>query len=147
MKSSYKGKIGRVFVIIGLLTLPFAYSNFLPTALSSDALPDYVKNHFIREVTFGVTLVVWTILLALKPLNAANLKKIAIFGSAVVLPFWIARAFGWSVGGMEAVWGEAIQPSGAYALHIPQASFFFVGVALLWLELRTLEKYLDGQGT
>ncbi|MEP2989763.1 MAG: hypothetical protein ABJN65_01030 [Parasphingorhabdus sp.] len=143
MKCSYRAKIGRTFVIVGLLTLPFAYSNFLPTALSSYALPDYVKNHFIREVMFGVTLVVWTISLAIRPLNISNLKKIALLGSAVVLPFWIARAFGWSVGGMEAVWGEAIKPSGAYALHIPQALFFYVGLALLWFELRTIEKNND----
>ncbi len=139
MTSAYKGKVGRAFVTIGLLTLPFAYSNFLPTALSSNALADYIKNHFIREVIFGVTLVAWTIILTFKPLNRANFRKIAIFGSVVVLPFWIARAFGWSVGGMEAVWGEAIQASGAYALHVPQASLFFIGLALLWGELKSAD--------
>jgi len=61
--------------------------------------------------------------------------QIAVLGSVVVLPFWISWAFGWSVGGIEAVWGEEIDASGAYSLHIPQVLIFYLGLILLWLSL------------
>ena len=136
MKTTIRGKIGKTLAIFGLLTLPFAYSNFLPTSLSSDLLPDYIKNHFIREVTFGLTLVGFTVFTITRPLTQKTFRTIALLGSAVVVPFWIAWTFGWSVGGMEAVWGEAIDASGAYMIHVPQASLFFIGLAFLWAELR-----------
>lgn len=137
MKSKIVGKVGKTLIVLALLTLPLAYSNFLPTSLSSEVLPDYIKNHFIREVTFGLALVTFTIFLISRPLTRLNFTQIAVLGSAVVLPFWIAWSFGWSVGGLDAVWGEAIQPSGAYMIHIPQASLFYLGLIMLWAELRS----------
>ena len=124
-------KIGRALVVISIGLLFLAYSNFAPTALSSDIVADYVKNHFVREVIFGVALAAWTIRLALQPLDATRWKQLAIAGSIVILPFWIAALFGWSVGGMEEVWGGSVGPAGAYALHGPQVVMFYLGLALL----------------
>jgi len=59
-------KIGRAIVILALALLFFAYSNFLPTSLSNDLIADYVKNHFIREVIFGVVLAALAIRLSLR---------------------------------------------------------------------------------
>lgn len=119
--------------MIGSVALLFvAYSNFLPTALSSDQVPDYVKNHFLREVIFGVTLAIWTIRVALLPADSSSWTTIAVVGSVVILPFWVASLFGWSVGGMEAVWGESIGPDAAYLLHGSQVVMFYAGLACLW---------------
>jgi hypothetical protein len=125
-------KIGRVLVIASIGLLMLAYSNFAPTALSSAMIADYVKNHFVREMIFGVALAVWTIRLALGPIDAARWKQIALIGSIVVLPFWVASLFGWSVGGMSEVWGGSMGPGSAYALHGPQVVMFYLGLALLW---------------
>jgi hypothetical protein len=109
-----------------------AYSNFAPTALSSDGIADYVKNHFFREMIFGTALAVWTIKTALQPVNTTNLIRLLLLGSIVVLPFWVASLFGWSTGGIEEVWGDSLRPNGAYFLHGPQTAMFFAGIALLW---------------
>ena len=139
MASANRKNIGKTFVIIGLMFLPFAYSNFALTAFPSDALPDYIKNHFIREIIFGITLTVGTIFLTLKPLSLKTFKQITLFGSIVVLPFWVSWLLGWTVGGMEAVWGNTIALNDAYFIHIPQVLFFFAGLALLWSEVRLQE--------
>ena len=56
---------------------------------------------------------------------------LAITGSIVVLPFWLAALLGWSVGGLGEVWGDAIGPESAYALHGSQIALFYSGLALL----------------
>jgi hypothetical protein len=125
--------VGRILVIgaIGLLFL--AYMNFVPTALSSDHVADYVKNHFVREIIFGIGLAAWTIRVALAPIDSANCVQITVLGSIVVLPFWLAALMGWSVGGMEEVWGGSIGPGAAYLLHGSQVLMFYMGLALLWV--------------
>jgi hypothetical protein len=130
-------KIGRALVIIGVGLLFLAYSNFGPTALSSAGVADYVKNHFVREIVFGATLAIWTIRLALQPIDATRCKQLAVVGSIVILPFWVAALFGWSVGGMDEVWGGSISPGGAYALHGSQVFMFYLGLALLWIEAKS----------
>jgi hypothetical protein len=125
-------KIGRALVIVSIGLLFFAYSNFAPTALSSEKIADYVKNHFVREIIFGVVLAAWTIRLALQPIDATSWRRLGVFGSIVILPFWVAALFGWSVGGMHEVWGDSIGPGGAYMLHGPQVFMFYLGLAFLW---------------
>jgi len=127
-----RAKIGRALVIISVGLLFAAYANFAPTALSSAKVADYVKNHFVREIIFGIALAAWTIRLALQPIGATPWTRLAVIGSIVVLPFWVAALFGWSVGGMGEVWGDSIGPGAAYALHGPQVLMFYLGLALLW---------------
>jgi len=124
-------KIGRLLVVVSIGLLFLAYSNFAPTALSSAKVADYVKNHFVREIIFGAALAAWTIRLALQPIDATRWRQIAVLGSIVILPFWVAALFGWSTGGIEEVWGESLGPGGAYALHGPQVVMFYLGLALL----------------
>lgn len=133
MSTSVAIHAGRVLVIAGISLLFVAYANFVPTALSSELVADYVKNHFVREILFGIFLAAWTIRLALQPVNARGISILAAIGSIVVLPFWIASLFGWSVGGMSEVWGDAIGPEAAYLLHGSQVVMFYLGLVLLWL--------------
>ncbi len=127
---------GRILVVLSIGLMFLAYSNFVPTSLSSDQIADYVKNHFVREVIFGLTLAIYTIVLAFGPMTMEQWTRIAIAGSIVVLPFWIAVAFGWSTGGIEAVWGDRINPSGAYMLHGPQVGLFYLGLVILFFSIQ-----------
>lgn len=126
-----KYKVGQTLVILSLSLLFFAYANFAPTALSSVDIADYVKNHFVREVLFGISLTVWTIWLVLQPPTSSTYRQIVLLGTIIIIPFWIASLFGWSTGGMEKVWGDAISPSTAYALHGSQVILFLIGILLL----------------
>lgn len=128
-------KIGQFLVVTALSLLFVAYSNFGPTSLSSDKIADYVKNHFVRELIFGIALTIWAIRLALLPKEKLPFNQLLVIGSVVVFPFWIATAFGWSVGGMEQVWGKAIDASAAYTLHGVQVGLFLLGLLLIKLSL------------
>ena len=101
-------KIGRILVILSLSLLFLAYSNFAPTALQSDTIEGYVKNHFVREIIFGIALTVWAIKLALQPITTLPFKQLALIGSIVIFPFWIAVLFGWSTQGLAKVWGLSL---------------------------------------
>jgi hypothetical protein len=126
---------GRILTIFSILMMFGAYSNFAPTSLGSEAIADYVKNHFVREMIFGVTLAIVVIRLIWSASHPGQWKAIAILGSAVVLPFWVAAAFGWSTGGLEEVWGGKISASSAYLLHGPQVFIFYSGLVLMWVAL------------
>lgn len=119
---------GRILVVVSIGLMFLACSNFVPTALTSKTIADYVKNHFVREVIFGLCLAILTIYLTLTPLDEFQVVKIAVLGSVVVLPFWIATAIGWSTGGLEDVWGDNIKPQSAYLLHGAQVIMFYIGL-------------------
>jgi hypothetical protein len=72
-----------------------------------------VKNHFLREIIFGTPIAIWTLRLALQPMNSENWLQLALAGSIVVLPFWIAWTFGWFAGGMAEVWSGKVDTNGA----------------------------------
>jgi len=114
---------------IGLLFL--AYANFGPTALGSDLIGGYTKNHFLREIIFGIALAVITIGLTIASQYKQDVLKIGWAGSVVVLPFWFAAALGWSTGGLEQVWGDQINADTAYILHGSVIAVFYCGVAIL----------------
>jgi len=46
-----------------------------------------VKNDFLREIIFGTPIAIWTLRLALQPMNSENGLQLALTGSIVVLPF------------------------------------------------------------
>ncbi len=118
-------------VILALSLLFFAYSNFLPTALSSELIADYVKNHFIREVIFGAILAATAIKLSLDVKTRRQWTILAILGSVVVLPFWIGLSLGWATDGIKEVWGDTIDENGAFMLHGPQVTLFYIGLLLM----------------
>lgn len=124
-------KIGQFLVITSLGLLFLAYSNFAPTSLGSEKIADYVKNHFVREIIFGIALTVWAIKTAWLPKEKLPFTQLLILGSVVIFPFWIAVAFGWSVGGLAEVWGKAIDSSAAYMLHGVQVGLFLLGILLI----------------
>ena len=124
-------KTGQILVIAALSLLFLAYSNFGPTSLGSERIADYVKNHFVREIIFGIALTVWAIKTALLPKKKLPFTQLLILGSVVIFPFWIAVAFGWSVGGLEEVWGKSIDASAAYTLHGVQVGLFLLGLILI----------------
>jgi len=126
---------GKILVIASISLMFLAYSNFVPTALRSAHIAPYVRNHFVREVIFGLALAVTTIVLTLGPMSQGRLILIALAGSVTILPFWVAAAFGWATGGMEDVWGEAISARAAYMLHGTQVVLFYIGVGVLFLGL------------
>ncbi len=123
--------LSKALICLAIALLFAAYSNFAPTALGSDLIAGYVKNHFAREVIFGITLAAITISLTLSASVKSDVLKIASMGSIVVLPFWIAAALGWSTGGLEEVWGGRINANAAYMLHASQVFLFYCGVAIL----------------
>ena len=127
-------KIGRILVIIAIGGIFLAYARFIPTAFSHETLADYIKNHFVREIIFGSTLASITIFYALKPPTKSSLKLIAVLGSVVVLPFWVGSLFGWSTGGMSAVWDQEMVPRNAYMYHGSQTMLFYLGLAVMWLK-------------
>lgn len=114
---------------IGLIFV--AYGNFAPTALGSDMIAGYVKNHFVREIIFGITLAIFTLGLTISARTKQDALKVALAGSIVVLPFWIAAWFGWSTAGLAEVWGEKINSDAAYMLHGGQVALFYGGLVLL----------------
>lgn len=124
--------VGRIFLISAILLMPIAYSNFAPTALGSDLIADYIKNHFVREMIFGLSLAAMTIMMIVTPLDIEKMKKITIFSSIVILPFWVARSFGWSTGGIQEVWGPESGDGTALWLHGPQLAMYILGLSLLW---------------
>lgn len=126
-----KFKIGQALIIISLSLLFLAYANFGPTALTNDRIVGYVKNHFVREIIFGLALTIWTIKLTLLPKERLPFSQIAILGSVVIFPFWIAYFLGWSDQGLAEIWGGAINTSSAYILHTSQVVLFLLGLFLL----------------
>ena len=84
---------------------------------------------------FGIALAIVVIRLTWSASRPDQWLPIAILGSAVVLPFWAAWAFGWSTGGLEDVWGGKISATSAYMLHGPQVVIFYTGLALMWSNL------------
>ena len=124
-------RIGQILVIAALSLLFLAYSNFGPTVLRSDAIVGYVKNHFVREMLFGIALTVWAIKLAIQSKDTLPLKQLAMIGSVVIFPFWIAYLLGWSDQGLAEVWGGAINPNAAYMLHGSQVVAFLLGLVLM----------------
>jgi len=129
--------LGKTFICVSIGLIFVAYLNFVPTAFRSELIADYVKNHFVREVIFGLGLAVFTIRSALSASSLSQLRLVAVFGSIVVWPFWIASWLGWSTGGLSEVWGGRIDPSAAYLLHGSQALLFVFGLAILALALRS----------
>ncbi|CAN0567769.1 hypothetical protein [Parasphingorhabdus sp.] len=132
-------KIGKLLSIVAIGLLFFAYSNFAATVFPSANVADYVKNHFVREIIFGATLAVFAIASIVRWTAATSLLVPLSLGSIVVLPFWVASLFGWSIGGLSEVWGESIQPQSAYLLHGPQVTLFYLGMFLLFLGARSLK--------
>lgn len=112
-----------------------AYSNFGPAALGSDMVAGYVKNHFVREILFGITLAIITLNLIILASSKRHIWKIILIGSVVVLPFWIAALLGWSTDGLEYVWSNQINSDAAYILHGTQVAMFYLGVLLLYQAL------------
>ena len=129
-------KLGQILVIFSISLLFLAYANFAPTALSSEAIAGYVKNHFVREIIFGITLSIWTIKLALQPKGKLAFKQLALLGSIVIFPFWIAVLFGWATQGLAQVWGDAINSKAAYYLHGSQVFLFLLGLLLMRIAQR-----------
>jgi len=101
--------------------------------LQSDTVAGYVKNHFVREIIFGIALTIWAIKLTLKPIATLPFKQLALIGSIVVFPFWIALLFGWSTQGLAEVWGKAINAQAAYILHGTQVGLFLLGLLLIYV--------------
>ncbi len=128
--------IGKILIVTGIALMFLAYSNFLPTSLSTPKLADYVKNHFVREVIFGLALACLTIYLTINTSSTHEWLKVAVLGSIVVLPFWVASAFGWSTGGLQEVWGDNIKPNAAYMLHGTQTALFYIGVGVLFFGVK-----------
>lgn len=128
--------LGKILVIAGIALMFLAYSNFVPTSLSTPKLADYIKNHFVREVIFGLALACLTIYLTVIAADPSDWIKVAALGSIVVLPFWIASLFGWSTGGLHEVWGENINPRAAYVLHGAQVALFYGGLVILFFGVR-----------
>ena len=124
-------KTGQILVILSLSLLFVAYSNFAPISLGSEQIADYVKNHFVREIIFGITLTIWAIKLVILPKDKLPFMQVVILGSVVIFPFWIAVAFGWSLDGLAEVWGKAINASTAYILHGVQVGMFLLGLLLI----------------
>lgn len=126
-----KFKTGQILIILSLSLLFLAYSNFGPTALTNERIVGYVKNHFVREIIFGLALTIWTIKLTLLPKDKLPFNQVAILGSVVVFPFWIAFLFGWSDQGLAEIWGKAIDSNTAYILHTSQVVLFLIGLLLI----------------
>ena len=122
---------GKILVCAAMGLLLAAYANFAPTALQSPIIADYIKNHFVREIVFGLALTTWTISSTLSANSRRNVLEVGVAGSIVVAPFWIATVFGWSTDGLTEVWGESIDEAAAYALHSSQIALFVIGFALL----------------
>jgi hypothetical protein len=131
---------GKFMICIAVALIVVAYTNFAPTALQSDMVVGYVKNHFVREIIFGTGLVILTINQTIMVSSTRHILKVALMGSIVVLPFWIAVLFGWSTGGLADVWGDKINPSAAYYLHGSQLILFYLGLTLLLQGLRNNSK-------
>jgi len=123
--------LSRALICLAIALLFAVYSNFAPTALGSDLIAGYIKNHFVREIIFGIALAAITINLTLSARSKSDVLMIALMGSIVVLPFWIAAALGWSTSGLEDVWGGRINAKAAYILHASQVLLFYCGVAVL----------------
>ncbi|GEM_PF-3479761 len=124
--------LGKTCILIAIGLLFIAYSIFIPTAFASETIGDYIKNHFIREIIFGLTLTGWTLWITLKHRPGNPITFIALLGSAIVLPFWIGTLLGWSTGDMAAVWEGAMTPQSAYLYHSGQVFLFYIGLAFLW---------------
>lgn len=128
--------LGKLLICVAVALIVFAYASFAPTALRSDVIVGYVKNHFVREIIFGVALVTLTIQNTVSISSFKHFLYVIFIGSIVVLPFWIAVVLGWSTGGIAEVWGEKINPNAAYVLHGFQIILFYLGVGTLGLGLR-----------
>jgi len=129
-------RLGKFITIFSIALMYVAYSQFLPMALSSDQLPDYIKNHFVREIIFGIALSVIVIVRTCSASSQTHVWKIGVLGSIVVLPFWVATVFGWSTDGLAEVWGEKIKPDAVYILHGTQVVTFYLGLVILKLSIR-----------
>ena len=116
------------------LTLLLAYSNFAPNVLTNPDIIPYLKNHLIREFTFGVSLTLFSIFLIVRPIDLQRWKLIALLGTVVMSPFWIAASFGFVTQGMHETWqGQGTSDVTALTLHGSQVIGFYAGLALIYI--------------
>ena len=128
---------GRLLAIASVGFLLLAYSNFGPNALTNPEITPYLKNHLIREFTFGISLTLMTIYLLVGPITRIRWKTIAFLGTIVVSPFWIAASFGFVTQGMHGAWqGESTTDTTALTLHGAQVVGFYVGLVLLYFTVK-----------
>ncbi len=128
--------IGKIITGLAIVSLFISYTQLIPVAFTNESLADYIQNHMIREIIFGSTLAIWTLLFLFKPLSHHTFKYIAILGSVIVLPFWVGFLFGWSTDGIDAVWGDSVAPKASYIYHAVQTVIFYLGLLLLWTQCR-----------
>lgn len=128
-------RLGKWLTAASIAIIFLTYANFGPTSLASDQIADYVKNHFVREIIFGWALAVLAIHRAMTVSTRRQLGVAALLGSVVVLPFWVAALFGWTVGGLAEVWGQSIRASDAFLVHGIQTAMLYAGLAIMALAL------------
>ena len=124
--------VGRVLTIASISFLLLAYSNFGPNALTNPDIVPYLKNHLVREFVFGAFLALTTIYLVIRPIDLNRWKLIALLGTIVVAPFWVAASFGFVTQGMEGVW-QGNMRGNAFVLHGSQVGGFYLGLLMLFV--------------
>lgn len=127
---------GRILAILSLGFLLLAYSNFAPNALTNPDIIPYLKNHLVREFTFGISLTLFAIFLIVRPIDLQRFKLITFFGTVIVSPFWIAASFGFVTQGMHDTWqGKGTSDLTALTLHGSQVIGFYIGLALIFFAI------------
>ena len=104
-------------------------------AMLSADLAIYVKNHAIRELTYGIALSAGTAWLLRQPLDSRSAAWALFLSGASVFGFWLGL---FALSGLEGV--DTIFPGGtarlAFSLHGPQLAAWLLAAALAIRGLR-----------
>ena len=124
-------RIGQALTLLSVAVTVFSILYFAAAALGREEIADYIRNHFVREIVFGLTLCAATAWLALRRPAGGGIGLLALLGGLLVAPFWIGVAAGIGNREIAAIWGDLAGPSDSFALHTVQAALMLLGVALM----------------
>lgn len=125
----------RAFLALALLLNLVSYTAWGSTILPRADIPDYIRNHAVREIVAGAVLTL-TLLAALRrPVARAWALPLVALSGGSVLGFWVGWVVLGGIGQIGTVFAGQ-KPLFAYALHVPQLFFWLIGSLLIISRMR-----------
>ena len=121
-------RIGQGFMLLMTALTVFSILYFASVSLERADLADYIRNHFVREILWGLTL---SGVVASLTLQARSAALAALFGGLLVAPFWLGYLGGIGKSEIGAVWGDTAAPTDSLMLHATQVVLFGLGAFLM----------------
>jgi hypothetical protein len=104
-------------------------------AIRTGDLSQYVRNHAVRELVYGVSLTVIAGLALFAPQHPGSRVLLTMASGGSVLGFWVGLGVIGGLSGIDRVFpGQS--PAYAFALHGPQLLLWGAGLWTIWTDHR-----------